>query len=89
MELGEEAPVERPHLGGQGLQALGQHIGALLLVDEDDNWRFDSTVQDLNELVALVVLLHHEDGLLDTFNGFTNGTDVHYGWASKVSPKKQ
>ena len=40
------------------LQALGQDVGTSLLVDEDDDGGLDAAVQDLDQLVPLVVLLH-------------------------------
>ena len=35
------------------LEGLGQHIGSFLLIDEDDDWRVDAVVQDIQQLLPV------------------------------------
>jgi hypothetical protein len=58
------------------------------LVDEDNDWRFDAAVEDFDELVALVVLLHQVDRLFDTLDRLANGAYVNDGRSTQVCPEK-
>ena len=69
------------------LKVFSQNVGSLLLVDEDDDWRLDSAVEDLDQLVAFVVLLHQEDCLLDTLDRLADGSDVNDGWTTQIRPE--
>ncbi len=59
------------------LQAQGQYVCSLLLVDENDDGRLEfSTAQNFHKIVALGVLFHHVDDLLRSFHGFAGRADV-------------
>merc|ERR1719419_1837693 len=65
-------------------QTFSQNICSFLLVDEDDNWRIDSSIKNLNELVSLVILLAHVDDLFSTLNRFANCTNVNNNWSPEI-----
>ncbi len=68
------------------LQALGQYVCSLLLVDEYDDGRLEfSTAQNFHQLVALGVLFHYVDDLLRSFHGFAGRADVDHSRTSQVS----
>ena len=69
-------------------QSFSEDVGALLLVDEDDDGRFDTASQDLHELVPLLVLVDHEDDLFSALDRFTGRTDVHRHGASQIRPRQ-
>ena len=65
---------------------FSQHVGTLLLVDEDDDGRVDAGVEDRDELVPLVVFLANVDHLLRPLHGSTHGADVDHHGAPQVVP---
>ena len=68
------------------LLTFSEHIGSLLLVDEDDDGRVDAGVEDLDELVPLVVLLAHVDHLLRPLHWSAHGADVDHHGPPQVVP---
>ena len=68
------------------LLTFSQHVRPLLLVDEDDDRGVDASIEDLDELVPLVVLLAHVDHLLCPLDGPAHGADVHHHGPPQVVP---
>ncbi len=68
------------------LQALGQYVCPLLLVDENDDGRLEfSKAQNFHQLVALGILFHHVDDLPRSLHGFAGRADVDHSRTSQVS----
>ena len=65
---------------------FSQHVGTLLLVDEEDDGWVNASVEDLDELVPLVVLFAHVDHLLHPLHGPAHGADVDHHGAPQVVP---
>jgi len=66
------------------VQGFGQNVGALLLVDENDDGWVVASLQDFHELVALLVLGAHENDLFDALGGFANCANVDGGWTTQI-----
>merc|ERR1719500_2646158 len=58
------------------LQTFRQHIRSLLLVDENNDGRVNTSVEDLDEFVPLVVLFAHVDDLLHSLHWLAHSTNV-------------
>jgi hypothetical protein len=78
------ATVKCARVEAKLLQTLRKDVGALLLVDENDDWRLQAALQQLHELLPLLVLSHHHHNLLGSLRWLTNRADVDRGWSSKV-----
>ena len=78
------AAVQRGRVVAHLLQTLGQDVGSLLLIDEDDDRRLDAAVQDFDQLVAFVVLLHQVDGLFDSLDRLSDAADVNDGRSTQI-----
>ena len=56
----------------------------LLLVDEDEDGRFDARLEDLDEQLAFAVFVRHLDDLLRSLSRFAHRSDVNDGRTTKV-----
>ena len=66
------------------LQTLCEDVRALLLIDEDDDGRFDSLVEDLYQPLSLLRFRQDLHNLFDTLNRSSNCADLNPGWPVKV-----
>merc|ERR1719273_307609 len=64
------------------LQTFGQYISTLFLIDKDNDGWINSSIEDTNEFITLVVLFHHMDDLFHTFNRSTDRSYINHSWAS-------
>ena len=56
----------------------------LFLVDENEDWRFDARLENLDEEFPFPFLIGHLDDLLRSLSGFADGPDVHDRWPTEV-----
>merc|ERR550519_881100 len=78
--------VKRDSVVAHFLETPGQHVSSLLLIDEDEDGRIDAGVEDGDEFVPLVVLLHEIHDLLGPLHRPSNGSNVHNGRSPQVCP---
>ena len=65
-------------------QALSQNIDGFLLVDEDNDRWIDTTFENLEQFIALVIFRAHDDDLFDALRRFAHRADVDRGWTTQI-----